>query len=178
GYDISDGADERFMEYVANFLGFPVVVKACVGSQGRQVFLAQNKAQLRALRTSLMHTPHLYQRFVRGAQKGADTRVYVVGGKAVGAVERHNTTDFRSSVALGGQMRRAELPESLRTQAEKAAHALRLDYGSADFICEEGNYVFIEANSAAYMQNAEKLGIALAEEFARFVTEAVYGTNG
>ena len=177
-YDISDGTDERFLQHVVSLLGFPVVVKACVGSQGRQVFLAQDEAQLRALRKSLMHTPHLYQRFVRGAEAGADTRVYVIGGKAIGAAERHNTTDFRSSVALGGTMQRVALPESLREQAEKAAAALRLDYGSVDFICEDGNFVFIEANSAAYMQNAEKLGIALAAKFAAFVTETVYGTNG
>ncbi len=40
-------------------------------------------------------------------------------------------------------------------------------------ICEKGEYVFIEANSSAYMKNAEANGIPLAELFAEYVAEVV-----
>ncbi|MCI8459124.1 MAG: hypothetical protein HFE46_05620 [Clostridia bacterium] len=174
-YDVSDGADQAFLEHVAKTVGFPAVVKACVGSQGRQVFLAKDENELRALHEKMMHTPHLFQRFVRGERAGTDTRVYIVGGRAVGAVERRNTTDFRSGVAVGGQMFAAALPLALQAQAERAAAAIGLSYGSVDFMCEEGTFVFIEANSSAYMQNAERLGIPLAERYAAYLMERVYG---
>lgn len=174
-YDVSDGEDERFLQTAERMLSYPMVVKACVGSQGRQVFLANDRDGLVALHRKLRHAPHLLQRFVRGEKAGADIRVYVVGGIALGAVERHNTTDFRSGVATGGNMQRVPLPQTLAEQAQNAAAALSLSYGSCDFIREGNEYIFIEANSSAYMQNAEKLGIPLAARYAAHLTETVYG---
>ena len=175
-YDVSDGDDKTFIDLLEKHIGYPVVVKENSGSQGRQVYLANDRSELLSLRKRLMHVPHLYQRFVRGACSGSDTRVYIIGGKAVGAVSRTNTTDFRSNAALGGVMERIELDGPLRASAETVAKALGLEYGSTDFICEEGKYVFIEANSSAYMKNAEKLGIPLASLYADHIAEAVYGT--
>lgn len=175
-YDVSDGTDERFLDFAEKRIGYPVVVKQNTGSQGKQVYLAKNRAQLQALHSKLMHASHLLQRFVHGRAPGADTRVYIVGGNAVGAVERENTTDFRSNVALGGEMRRTELTPSLQAQAETAAHALGLEYGSVDFICENGRYVFIEANASAYMRGAESVGIPLAALYADYLAEVVHAT--
>ncbi len=174
-YDVSNGEDERFISLTEKELGYPVVVKECSGSQGRQVYLAENRTELIALHRRLMRVPHLFQRFIAGECAGSDTRVYVVGKKAVGAVERKNTTDFRSNTFLGGKMNKIALSEELAKKAETVATALNLDYGSVDFICEDGEYAFIEANSSAYMQNAEKNGIPLAELFAEYIAEAAYG---
>lgn len=173
-YDVSDGADERFLDFAESKTGYPVVVKHNTGSQGKQVYLAKDRAELRALHGKLVHTPHLLQRFVHGAEMGSDTRVYLVGGKAVGAAERRNTTDFRSNVAMGGEMRRAALSQALKEAAETVADSLGLEYGSADFICEDGQYVFIEANASAYMRGAESVGIALAEQYADYLTEVLH----
>lgn len=170
-YDVSNGKDERLISLIESKIGYPAVVKENVGSQGRQVYLAHDKAELAAIHEKLAHIPHLFQRFVKGEKTGSDTRVYVVGKKAVGAVLRENTTDFRSNAALGGKMTRAELTDELREKAEIAARALNLEYGSADFICENGKFVFIEANSSAYMKNAESLGIPIGALFSEYVLE-------
>ncbi len=170
-YDVSSGEDERFIDFIENEIAYPAVVKECVGSQGRQVYLAENRTELTALHRKLAHVPHLFQRFVEGKRAGSDTRVYVVGKKAVGAVERLNTTDFRSNTFLGGKMSKIPLKKELAEKAETIAEMLNLDYGSTDFICENGEYVFIEANSSAYMKNAEANGIPLAELFAEHIAE-------
>lgn len=174
-YDVSSGDDGQFLDFVQNAVGYPAVVKENSGSQGRQVYLANNRSELEKLHAELMRKPHLIQRFVRGERVGSDIRVYVVGRRAVAAVERLNTTDFRSNVFMGGEMRIAELTPQLKQIAEIAANALNLEYGSADFICEDGKPVFIEANGSVYMQSAERLGIKLAPAFADYIAEAVYG---
>lgn len=170
-YDLSGGGED-FLALVEQKIGYPVVVKECSGSQGRQVYLAENGRELGELYSRLMHKPHLYQKFV-GDLRGADIRVYIVGGKAVGAVNRTNTTDFRSNAALGGKITPTELTASLKAYAETAAEALRLEYGSTDFIADCGDYVFIEANSSAYMRGAENAGIPLSELYAEYICEVL-----
>ena len=176
-YDVSNGEDPRFIDCVQSALGYPVVVKENTGSQGRQVYLAHDRRELEALHGKLIHTPHLFQRFIRGENAGEDVRVYIAGKRAVAAVKRTNTTDFRSNVSMGGEMTRIELEKSLASRAEQIAEALGLEYGSADFIPENGKYEFIEANSSAYMRTPERLGINLASLFADYVTEIVYGAR-
>ena len=81
-YDVSEGTDSSFIARVENYLGYPVVVKENTGSQGRQVYLAQTRAELISLHASLLRTPHIFQRY-EADERGVDIRVYVVGGKAV-----------------------------------------------------------------------------------------------
>lgn len=174
-YDVNDANDERFLGEVKSALSFPTVVKENVGSQGRQVYLARNETELKELYTRLKRIPHVYQEFIAG-KPGSDTRVYIVGGKAVFAVKRENTTDFRSNVFLGGNMRKTEMSADMVLRAEKIAEALGLEYGSVDFLGEEAE-VFSEANSNAYLKTAENLGASLAESLAKYVTEQIYGTE-
>ena len=176
-YDVSDGNDKRFLELIEREIKFPAVVKECSGSQGRQVYLARDRCELEALHRKLIRTPHLYQEFVLGEGAGTDVRVYIVGGKAVGAVKRTNTTDFRSNVSMGGDMERIEPGRELKDYAEKAAGALKLEFGCTDFIPNKSGYVFIEANSSAYAYNPERLGITLISRFADYVCEVVYGAS-
>ncbi len=176
-YPVNDGADGKFLDKVEAQLGYPVIVKECVGSLGQQVYLAKDRRELEKCNERLRRIPHIYQRFVAGERMASDIRVYIVGGAAVGVAERTNTTDFRSNTACGGELTLATLSDELRAQAERAAQALTLSYGSCDFICEQGKYVFIEANSSAYMQRAENLGIPLASLYAQYMTEAMYGSR-
>lgn len=173
-YDVSDGSDRALLAEVERKLGYPVIVKACVGSGGRQVFAAPDAAALAKHHRRLMHTPHLFQRYIRADEAGTDTRVYIVGEQAVGCAERRNTVDFRSNTACGGVLRRCRLDDALRTTAEKVARILGLAYGSVDFMRERGDYVFIEANTSPYMKRAEEAGIPLAERYAAYLCEAVY----
>lgn len=172
-YDVSCGDDEDFLNYVERKIGYPAVVKECVGSQGRQVFIARNRAELKGLNLRLRRVAHLYQRFVHSGEPCGDVRVYTIGGKVVGAVKRKNTTDFRSNVALGGVISRIEPTRVLILQAERIALALGMEYGCADFMEENGRYMFIEANSSPYMKNAESVGIPLASKYADYIAEVI-----
>jgi len=159
--------DMRLLDLVESTLPYPIVVKENVGSLGRQVYLAKSRAELETLHKRLFSRAHQYQRFV-GAP-GTDTRVYTVGGKAVAAYRRKNPSSFISNAARGGITERIELPESLKTDAEAVARALRLDFGAVDFLEEDGRYYFLEANSNAYFKAAELTGIDIAGRIADFV---------
>lgn len=176
-YDVNSGEDREFIRGVAQSLGYPVVVKAATGSQGRQVWLAACEAELAEISARLAHTPHLYQRYTAD-ERGADIRVMVVGGRAVACCKRRSTTDFRSNVNLGGSAERFSPSASLVSEAERIAGLLGLDYGSVDFLTASGT--FVEANSNAYMRAVESLGFDVAGAYARHivaVTEAEHGSG-
>ncbi|MDE7395132.1 MAG: RimK family alpha-L-glutamate ligase [Clostridiales bacterium] len=172
-YDVCDGQDERLLTLAERTLGYPMIVKENVGSQGRQVYLAHDRIELKAWHEKTAHVPHLFQRFVRASEESSDIRVYLVGGKAVGAVRRTNTVDFRSNTAQGGRIERISIPPELTEEAEKVGAVLGLDFGTADFMEENGKFLFIEANSSAYTQNAERNGIPLTELFAQHIAKRV-----
>lgn len=170
-YDVNDNDDEEFLQQV-KLLGFPLIVKEAIGSQGRQVFLVKDENELVFLERKLMHSERMYQKFV-GDEKGSDVRFYLAGGNVVGVCKRTNTTSFASNVCLGGNVSLFEPSEKLRNTAISIAKALKMDFGSVDFIIEKGEGLFVEANSNAYFTGIEKLGVNVAKAYAKYVVEEV-----
>ena len=127
-------ATDAQLERVGRVLGFPVVVKSSYGSMGKGVYLAKDKAELRALADELASVPHLFQRFV-SESAGRDLRVIVVGGKTVGGMLRSSETDFRSNVGAGGGARTGLLrrgsavlpqrPHGVRGQLQRVLRGVR-----------------------------------------------------
>lgn len=171
-YPVNKYSDDGTLSYIAGELKFPIVVKENVGSLGEQVYLAENYEQLTVLAEKLARIPHHYQQFV-GKAKGEDLRVYIIGEKAVAAAKRKNTTNFRSNVSLGGKIEVVTLSQKLKKNAEKIARLLKLEYGTVDFIEENGELYFIEANSNAYFKAIEKAGEDIAGKLADYVLQVV-----
>ncbi len=169
-YDVNDGEDDELISRV-EALGYPVVVKESVGSQGRQVYLAKNRSELIEIRSLLRHKPHLYQQYV-GDRKGEDVRYYVAGGKVVGACKRVNTTSFASNVAQGGRCESVAIREEEAAIALQVADRLGMFFGSVDFIRGKTGPYLVEVNSNAYFKGIESLGINVAGAYARAIKEA------
>lgn len=146
------GSPDAFYEEV-EFLGYPVVVKEVYGSMGKGVFIANDREELIALRSKLIKVPHLYQKFIGSG--GRDIRVIVIGKKAIGAMERINTQDFRSNIELGGVGVNFVLTGEVKAVAEKAATVLNLDYCGVDILVENGKYYISEVNSNAFFKGFE-----------------------
>lgn len=163
-------ADEKFLRSVGETLGFPVVVKTSYGSFGVGVCLARNEAELRALAQELLYTPHCYQAFVEESA-GRDLRVIVVGGKAIGAMERRaKDGEFRSNIELGGTGEKAVLDENSRAVAESAARALGLDYCGVDVLLTKRGAVVCEVNSNAFFEGFEvATGVNVAKAYAEYI---------
>ena len=146
---------DRFLKRVTEELGFPVVAKCRSGSMGKQVRLAENERELRAVADEFGTIPHMYQKFF--GKRGEDIRVIVIGGRVLCAMKRKNEGDFRSNVALGGNGFPYELSEKERKIAEKCAKTLGLDYCGVDLLSDEnGNVSVCEVNSNAFFRGASE----------------------
>ena len=161
--------EHTFATRVGELLGYPVVVKKSFGSMGYGVELAKNKEELQIVRAKWRLQPHLYQEFL-SESAGRDIRVIVVGGTAVGAMQRYNPNDFRSNVEQGGQATAIELTEEIAAIAEKTATALELDYCGVDLLSYRGGYAVCEVNSNAYFRAFEQAtGVDVAGNYADFI---------
>lgn len=167
-------ADEDFLRYVGQTLGFPLVVKTSYGSFGAGVYLAKDERELQSLANRFLRVPHLYQAYEKESA-GRDLRVIVVGGKAVGAMERRaQDGEFRSNIELGGVGKGVDLDENARAVAERAATALGLDYCGVDLLLTARGAVVCEVNSNAFFEGFESAtGVNVAAAYARHIVTAM-----
>ena len=161
---------EEYCRVVEERLGYPLVVKKSFGSWGMDVNLIQNFAELTKIAEEYKLFPHLYQKYI-AAKRGEDTRVLVIGGKAVAAMRRCNDGDFRSNIELGGRGYPAEITKSYREISERAARLLSLDYCGIDLLeGEDGRPIVCEVNSNAFFNEAEKVtGVNIAGAYAAHI---------
>lgn len=171
-FDKNAELPDEYLRGISEKLGFPIVVKESYGSMGKGVYLAENIGALKVLAEKLKCKPHLFQRYL-GKEKGTDVRVIVIGGKAVAVMERRNASDFRSNVALGGECKKIDPPESFIKTAEKCAEILSLDYCGVDLLYGDNDEPFVcEVNSNAFFLGMEKAtGINVAGIYAKYVVE-------
>ncbi len=160
----TDGASpsETFLDGVEKTFGYPVVVKECYGSLGKEVYLVKNREELEKTAVGLIKKPHLYQEFI-AESRGRDVRVIVVGGKAIGAMKRTSKNDFRSNVAVGGKGEVFPLAE-VKDIAERAAKAVKADYCGVDLLFGKHGFTVCEVNSNAFFGGFErttKIDVAL-----------------
>ena len=155
-------------------LGFPMVVKECFGSFGKQVYLAQERGELETLHKTLLGKPHLFQQFIEYS-KGKDVRLIVIGGKVVCAMERQSQTDFRANVELGATGV-AYLPDRNYIElAEKVATILNLDYCGVDLLHSKDGPLVCEVNSNAFFNEISKVcQIDVAKLLAQHIYQKVY----
>lgn len=167
--------DEEFLRFVVSTLGFPLIVKECYGSFGRQVNLINDFEHLHSIRKKLRDKKHLYQRFVSSSY-GFDTRVIVVSGKAFAWMKRSNDEDFRSNLELGGIGTVCELPPCYAQCAEKCAQILKLDFCGVDIL--SGNDlepIVCEVNSNAFFRGIEFVTEKnVAGEYAKHIFRTIY----
>ncbi|MDG5776038.1 RimK family alpha-L-glutamate ligase [Haloarculaceae archaeon H-GB1-1] len=113
-------------------------------------------------------------------QRHHDLRVYVVGGKVIGAMNRYAPEgEWRTNVALGGEVEDATdgLSQEVRSIAERATEAIGLDYAGVDIVeGEEGLYV-LEVNPTAGFRGLFKAtGVSPAPYIAQLAIESVGGS--
>jgi ribosomal protein S6--L-glutamate ligase len=79
---------------------------------------------------------------------GRDVRVFVVGGRVLGAIERRTSDGgWRTNVSRGGSARPFELPPAWEQLALRAAAAIGADYAGVDLLpSREGTVFVLEVN--------------------------------
>lgn len=140
------------VELVERQIGFPVVVKTISGSQGKGVFLAEKKEHLTDLIQLIELTNPKFnlilQEFIR-ASFGRDLRVFVIGGRVVGCMERTAAdTGFKANFSAGGTVREHDVTPEIEWLATEASRILGLDIAGVDLLFDDSHFKICEVNSS------------------------------
>ena len=166
--------NQAFLKNVERELGYPLVVKKSYGSFGAGVQLVHGMGELQKTAGEFLHEPHFFQEYIEES-KGRDIRVIVVGGKALGGMERVAMgEEFRSNIELGGKGRKINLEASYAEAAERAAKTLGLDYCGVDLLETKDGPVICEVNSNAFFEGFEgATGLDVAEKYAKYIVSEI-----
>ena len=167
----------KAIQNVGQILGFPVIIKSSYGSLGKDVYKANDIAELCEIAEKLKFSPHLFQQFIQESY-GKDIRVIAIGGKVVAAMLRQSRGDFRSNLELGGEGKNIILSQEAKELCEKVADLLDLDYCGIDILQGNNKYYICEVNSNAFFGGIEAVtGINIAEKYASYICKKVYGKD-
>ena len=142
----------EFLDEAAAILRFPLVLKECFGSFGKQVYLFSDLESLREKVVSLAGTPMILQSMVMNSF-GRDIRVNVVGDQIVASILRENHNgDFRSNLTLGGNMTSYTPTDEEAALALAAVKELGLTFAGVDVLFGESGPLICEVNSNAHFK--------------------------
>jgi len=139
------------IDLIERTIGFPVVVKTILGSNGSGVFLIENTSAFNDLMELIGETnPNIqliFQKFV-SKSKGRDLRLLVVDGEVVAAMERRaKDGGFKANFSTGGQVLAFEPDEKARDIAIKTAELLDIQVAGIDLLFTDEGYTICEANT-------------------------------
>lgn len=165
----------NFLENIADYLGFPFVIKQCFGSFGAGVYLARNIEEAKEALMKTAGGAAIAQQYI-ASSFARDIRAYVVGGRVAAAMLRHNDSgDFRANVAQGGKADKYELNEEQEKLAVKAAEILGCTFAGVDLLFDEnGKMTVCEVNSNAHFAGiSQATGVNIADKIIKTVAEQI-----
>ena len=125
-----------------------VVIKPIFGSMGHGIVRVSNlDVAFRVVRAlDELRTVFYVQQAVDSG--GCDVRVFVLGGRVLGAIERRaGNGDWRANVSRGGSARAIVLPAEWEALALRAAAVVGADYAGVDLLpSRDGGVVVLEVN--------------------------------
>lgn len=142
-------------------MGYPVVLKPVVGSWGRLIAKADDRAQAdaiiehKAVLGGPQHSIFYVQEFVPKPQR--DIRAFVVGDEVVAAIWRTNPSHFITNTAQGGKATKCDVTDEIREISLKAAEAVGggvlamdlMETPEGTLTCHEVNHTMEFKNSVA-----------------------------
>ncbi|WP_028974362.1 ATP-grasp domain-containing protein [Spirochaeta cellobiosiphila] len=139
-------------DLIEDRIGFPIILKTLSGSQGKGVFLSENKKSFEDLIQLIEATNPkaniILQEFIKDSY-GRDLRVFTLGGRAVACMERSSTTDgFKANFSAGGEVRAYELTPEIEWLASEASRVLGLDIAGVDLLFDGNHFKICEVNSS------------------------------
>lgn len=129
-----------------------VVYKPLYGFDGNGIFPLSSPE-------TLGDPPYYLQEFVANDR---DYRVFVIDGKAVGAIERRSDS-FAHNIHQGGMGRPAEITPAMAEISRDAADAIGIDYCGVDLLADGDGYTVLEVNGTP---NWHCMGVPIPEYLA------------
>lgn len=165
-------------EIVEKKLGFPVIIKTLSGSQGSGVILSHDAQSFEDLGNLIQITnPNaeiILQEFI-SSSKGRDLRVFVIGNRVVGCMERYATDDsFKANFSRGGGVRAFEVTPEIEQLALSVTAELGLEISGVDLLFGKDGYMICEVNSSPGFKGMEQAtGNDVAQELIDYIMSKV-----
>jgi len=138
--------------------GAAVVIKPLFGSMGHGIVRVSDPDVAFRVVQALdeLRTVFYVQRAIDSG--GCDVRVFVLGGRVLGAIERRaGEGDWRTNVSRGGSARPYALPPAWEALALRAAAAIGADYAGVDLLPSRDGTVFVlEVNGIPGWQGMQR----------------------
>jgi RimK family alpha-L-glutamate ligase len=148
-----------------------VIVKPLFGSMGLgMVRVSEEEMAYRVFRTiEQIRGVYYLQQTIDHA--GRDLRVFVIGGRVVGAIERHSP-GWKTNLARGGTARPVQLSSDQAGLAIRAAAAVGADYAGVDLLPgRDGQVYVLEVNGIPGWRGLqEATGIDVAGELIDYLS--------
>ncbi len=162
------------IELVEEKIGFPAVIKTLSGSQGKGVFLAENRRSFEDL-TQIIEVTNskvnvIIQEFMADSF-GRDLRVFTLGGKAIACMERTSgNDDFKANYSAGGTVKHYPLTPEIEWLATEASRLLGLDIAGVDLLFDGEHFKICEVNSSPGFEGLQQTcEINIAQEIFHFL---------
>ena len=153
--------------------GHKVVVKPLFGSQGRGLQLLSKQDELPELEE--LNGVYYMQRYVPPkSDDWRDWRIFVVGGRAICAMERRST-NWVTNKAQGAQCIAAQLNSEVFELAQRAAAAVGANYAGVDIIKTlKDEWQILEVNGAPAWQGIQAVSdVDIASEIVDYLLKFV-----
>jgi len=164
----------KSVDSVIDNFEFPVIVKASTTHQGKGVFLANNKDEIRKIvkENEELSPSFIIREFI---PNDGDIRIFTVGYKAIGAMKRTPVKEgeFRSNISLGGRGEKFDLEKypEVRSIAEKVSEITGTEIAGVDIMLDKntGKPYILEVNPGPQFTGLEKYtGVNAALEIVKY----------
>ncbi|WP_069997650.1 ATP-grasp domain-containing protein [Cellulosilyticum sp. I15G10I2] len=147
------------IQLIEKHLGFPVVVKILSGSQGKGVYLSENKKSfndlMQLIESSNPNVNIILQEFIQDSF-GKDLRVFTIGGRAIACMERSAMDDsFKANFSAGGLVREYPLTPEIEWLATEVSRILGLEIAGVDLLFYGDHFKICEVNSSPGFEGLE-----------------------
>ncbi len=139
------------IDLIERTIGFPVVVKTLLGSDGSGVFLIENASAFDDLMALIGETNPdiqiIFQKFV-ASSRGRDLRLFVVDGEVVASMERKaRDGGFKANYSTGGAVSEYVPDAEAIEMSVRTAALLDIQVAGIDLLFTEKGYTICEANT-------------------------------
>ena len=152
----AEGAEYAYPELAERFGSARFIVKRTDGAKGEDVYLV-NGAREMASAVEQCGRHCICQEFI-AESSGRDVRVWVIGGRAVGAGMRYSQTSFLSNYSQGGSVRAFDLPEEAARLAVESAAATGAEFAGIDLLFRGDGFTVNEVNGNAGFRTLSRVG--------------------
>lgn len=167
------------VKIVAREIGFPLIIKNVTGSFGNGIYLCETEEKFTDI-IELVYTNNekaniIIQEFIKDS-RGKDLRVFVLGGKVIGCMQRSSDVSFKANFSRGGKVAPFEVTPEIEWLSTEAAKLVNLDIAGVDLLFDGDGFKICEANSAPDFKGLEQVvGRHIAEDIMDYIQIKVSG---